>query len=108
MTKKKTTKASKNTFAAKDVLLATLGFYGKVYEQSTDRVSEINEKRQEMFKELVSRGEKLEVQAKDKYEELKADKIEAPIENLRSNLDKLKGRFSKSSEVETEVEAVAA
>lgn len=104
----KATKASKSDFAAKDVLLATLGFYGKVYEQSTDRISDMNEKRQEMFKELVSRGEKLEGKAKDKYEELKAEKVEAPIENLRTSLDKIKNRFNKKVKVEVEVDAVAA
>jgi hypothetical protein len=108
MAKKKTTKASKNTFAAKDVFLATLGFYGKVYEQSTDRVSDIQEKRQAMFKDLVARGKKLESQGKKKVVKLKADKIEAPIENMRTSLDKMKNRFSKKVKVEVEVDAVAA
>ena len=108
MAKKKTTKASKNTFAAKDLFLATLGFYGKVYEQSTDRVSDIQEKRQAMFKEFVARGKKRESQGKKKVETLKADKIETPIENMRTSLDKMKNRFSKKVKVEVEVDAVAA
>ena len=105
---KKATKDSKSDFAAKDLFLATLGFYGKVYEQGADRISDINEKRQEMFKDLVSRGEKLESKAKDKYSEVKAEKIVAPIENTRTSLNKMKNRFNKKVEVEVEVDAVAA
>ncbi len=100
MAKKKAAKKTQNTVAGKDIFLATLGFYGKVYEQGADRVSEINEKRQSFFQDLVNRGEKLEDQAKGKYEELKTDnpKIDERIDTLRNNFSKLKETFSKKEE----------
>lgn len=105
MAKKKAVKETKSTFAPKDVFLATLGFYGKAYEQGADRVAEMKENRQSVFQELVNRGEKLEGQAKEKFEELKSDKIDERIDSLRTNFEKLKGSFSKKTEEVVEAKA---
>jgi polyhydroxyalkanoate synthesis regulator phasin len=103
MTKKQTTKkakATKVTVDAKGVFLATLGLYGKIYEQGSERVTEVNNKRQELFKELVARGEKLEGQAKQKIEELKSANpaLETRIDAMRGNINKLKDKYAKQAQ----------
>ena len=85
MTGKKSPEKAEKTVAAKDIFLATLGLYGKIYEQGTDLSSQISDKTQHVFNDLVSRGEKLERQAKKKYSQLK---IEDRIENIRNNFAK--------------------
>lgn len=102
MARKKSTAKAKNTFAAKDIFLATLGLYGKIYEQSTDLANQISEQSQHAFNDLVSRGEKFERQARKKYEQLK---IEDRIENIRSKFAKSKDSFSKRNAKRSQVAA---
>lgn len=101
MTRKKSATTSKTTFDARDVFLATLGLYAKVYEQGNKRAAEVKRKREVMFKELVARGEKLEKQARKKLAELKTSNpaLETGIDNLLANFNKLQDMFGKPAQV---------
>ena len=85
MARKKSPAKAEKTIAAKDIFLATLGLYGKIYEHSTDLAKQLNEKSLHFFNDLINRGEKLERQARKKYSQLK---IDDRIENLRSKFAK--------------------
>ena len=102
MTGKKSPEKAEKTVAAKDIFLATLGLYGKIYEHSTDLANQLNEKSLHFFNDLVSRGEKFERQAKKKYSALK---IDDRIENLRGKFEKTKTSLSKKNVKSSQVAA---
>lgn len=99
-----------STIAAKDIFLATLGFYGKVYEDGVAKLKELSEKREESYQLYVKRGEKLETQARDKYETLRNEdsKLNERIDNLRQSYGKLTNIFSAKSVEENAEEQVEA
>ncbi len=82
---------------AKDVFLATLGVYGKAYDDSSAKIKELNAKREEQFKDYVSRGTEVEASVKNKIEALRSEdsKINARVNSLRESYDKLTSAFSK-------------
>ena len=63
MTAKKNSKkefsAEKLSDLAKDLYLANLGVYGKIYESIEDKVDQYNDKGSDLFKDLVKRGEEV-------------------------------------------------
>jgi hypothetical protein len=77
MATKKTEKKEINTEKlgdmAKDLYLANLGMYGKLYETLEDKVEEYNDKRGDLFKELVKRGEKVQKTAEKRLKDAQQD-----------------------------------
>lgn len=92
---------------AKDLYLANLGAYGKLYESFEEKVEEYNDKRGDLFKELVKRGEKVQKDAEKRIQDARTDaekrikgldvvkdmKLEDRIQELRENFDSLKDKL---------------
>ena len=92
--------------SGRNAFLASLGFYGKAFDQAQeqfdsiqDQLEERRKKADKMYKELVKRGTKVEKEAKKAV-----DNIELPQLNLESltdrkkldaQLDKAKARFEE-------------
>lgn len=100
MATKKTEKKEINTEKlgdmAKDLYLANLGMYGKLYETLEDKVEAYNDKRGDLFKDLVKRGEKVHKNAEKRIKEFdltKEVKLEDRIQELRDNFDSLKDKL---------------
>lgn len=64
---------------ARKIWLAGLGAYGKGFDEAQGQYEKLNAEATKLFDELVEKGEKLEVEAKDKYE--------AEKENVKSNVE---------------------
>ena len=81
---------------AKDIFLATLGFYGKVYEGGVSRVKELNAKRDEQFQGYVDRGVELEALAKEKVVAFSQqdNRLNERITTLRNSYEKLSSVFA--------------
>ncbi|MEE4662078.1 MAG: hypothetical protein V2J89_16530 [Halieaceae bacterium] len=108
-----TTKAQEN---ARNVFLASLGFYGKAFEQAQTRFdaaqSRIKTRRTEaekLFSELVKRGEKVESDARKaindielpelklaKPEEIRKD-VKARLEKARESFETLRGNIGSNA-----------
>ena len=77
MAGKKTAKKENNTEKLGDMVkglyLANLGACGKIYETLEDKVEEYNDKRGDLFKELVKRGEKVHKTAEKRLKEAQQD-----------------------------------
>lgn len=96
---------------AKDLYLANLGMYGKLYESLEEKVEEYNDKRGDLFKELVKRGEKVQQNAEKRIKDAQQDaeeriknidlvkdmKLEDRIQELRDNFDSLKDKLASST-----------
>ena len=90
---------------ARNVFLAGLGFYGKAFEEAQnqieeaqDRMKERREKAEDLFNDLVKRGEKVESQAKKRIKdfelpELKLTDREEFRKEIRARLDKARDSF---------------
>lgn len=71
---------------ARKIWLAGLGAYGKSYDEVQERVEDLNTEASKVFEELVSKGEKLEAEAKDKFKQ-KADlKVKQRVSEVREKL----------------------
>ena len=92
--------------AGRNAFLASLGFYGKAFDQAQeqfdniqDRMEARRKKADKMYKELVKRGKKVEKNAKSALDDIELPKIE--LDNLtdRKKLEKqlkvAKTRFSE-------------
>ncbi len=81
---------------AKDVFLATLGFYGKAYDDVSALIKELKAKREEQFKDFVARGTAVESVIKDKIEAFRNEdnRINAGIASLRENYTKLAAKLN--------------
>ena len=96
------TKAQEN---ARNVFLAGLGFYGKAFEEAQSqfeeaqsRMKQRREKAEDLFNELVKRGEKVESDAKKRIKEfelpeLKLNDREELRKEIRARLDKARDSF---------------
>ncbi len=108
-------KAAKPDFAAKarengrNVFLASLGFYGKAYDQAQEQydnlqkqLEEGREKAEKTYKELVKRGEKVEKDVKKSVDEIELPKFELDSltdrKKLDEQLEKAKARFEELKE----------
>jgi hypothetical protein len=111
-TKRATAKKAAPDFAAtaqetgRSVFLASLGFYGKAYDQAQEQFSELQKqmearrkKADKVYKELVKRGEKLEKEAKGAIKDIDLPKLELESLTDRKKLDaqlkKAKARFEE-------------
>jgi hypothetical protein len=84
------------------VFLASLGFYGKLFDEAESRMEE-NRKRIEqnrkkadkLYSELVKRGEKVEKTAKKSIDELDLPKLPEFDLDIEEQLEKAKARFEE-------------
>jgi ElaB/YqjD/DUF883 family membrane-anchored ribosome-binding protein len=134
-TVKKETNTEKLSDIAKDLYLANLGMYGKIYETLEEKVEEISDKREDLFKELVKRGEQVHKTAEKRIKDVQKDaekrlkgaqkdaekfikefdltkdmKLEDRIKELRSNFSSVKAKLIPGSikkKVSTEAKAKA-
>lgn len=96
------TKAQEN---ARNVFLAGLGFYGKAFEEAQNQIEEAQsrmkerrEKAEDLFNDLVKRGEKVETEAKKRIKdfelpELKLTDRDEFRKEIRVRLDKARDSF---------------
>jgi len=109
---KKTAKKSTNDFTARaqetgrKAFLASLGFYGKAFDQVQDQFSDLQDqlearrkKANKVYADLVKRGEKVEKATKSRIDdiELPEFKLESLTDRkkLEAQLDKAKARFTE-------------
>jgi polyhydroxyalkanoate synthesis regulator phasin len=90
---------------ARKIWLAGLGAYGKGYEEVKGRFESLSTDSNKLFDELVVKGEKLEVEGKDKAKQVKDDvlaktEIESRIETVRSKLGFTKTDNSNDTKIE--------
>jgi len=94
---------------AKDLYLANLGVYGKLYETIEEKVEEYNDKnkRSDLFKELVKAGEKVQKNAEKRIKDAQQDaekrikefdlvkemNLEDRIKELRENFSSVKDKL---------------
>jgi FtsZ-binding cell division protein ZapB len=111
-TGKKAGKKAAPDFAARaqetgrKAFLASLGFYGKAFDQVQEQFSSMQDelevrrkKADKLYAELVKRGEKVEKKAKKAVDEIELPKIELDSltdrKKLDAQLDKAKARFDE-------------
>ncbi|MGK0405640.1 MAG: polyhydroxyalkanoate synthesis regulator phasin [Oleispira sp.] len=90
---------------ARKIWLAGLGAYGKGYEEVKGRIESISTDSNKLFDELVAKGEKLEVEGKDKVKQVKDDvlaktEIESRIETVRSKFGFAKAEDNNDTKIE--------
>jgi hypothetical protein len=92
--------------ASRRAFLANLGFYGKAYDQMQeqfsglqDRLEERRDKADDLYRELVKRGEKVEKDARKAIDDLDLPKFELDSltdrKKLEEQLDKARARFEE-------------
>ena len=92
--------------AGRNAFLASLGFYGKAFDQAQeqfnsiqDQLEERRKKADKMYKELVKRGKKVEKDAKSAIDDIELPKIELESltdrKKLDKRLEKAKARFEE-------------
>ncbi len=107
-TSKKTTSdfAARAQEAGRNAFLASLGFYGKAFDQAQEQYENLQEqleqrrkKADKVYKELVKRGKKVEKDAKGAIEEIELPKFELDSltdrRKLEQRLDKARERFEE-------------
>jgi polyhydroxyalkanoate synthesis regulator phasin len=113
--RKATAKKASPDFAARakesgrNAFLASLGFYGKAFDQVQDQFDSIQKQLEDRrknaektYKELVKRGEKVEKEAKKAVDDIELPKFELDSltdrQKLDAQLDKAKARFEELKE----------
>ena len=95
--------------AGRNAFLASLGFYGKAFDQAQDQFNSMQDQLEErrkkadkMYKELVKRGKKVEKNAKGRLDDIELPKFELDSltdrKKLEKQLDKAKARFEELKE----------
>lgn len=95
--------------AGRNAFLASLGFYGKAFDQAQDQFNSMQDQLEErrkkadkMYKELVKRGKKVEKNAKGRFDDIDLPKLElnslTDRKKLEKQLDKAKARFEELKE----------
>tara|TARA_R110001599_G_scaffold351822_1_gene584739 strand:- start:69350 stop:69817 length:468 start_codon:yes stop_codon:yes gene_type:complete len=101
--------ASKAQEASRKAFLASLGFYGKAFDQAQeqfnsmqDQMEDRRKKADKLYKELVKRGQKVEKDAKVALKDIELPKLELDSLTDRKKLDKqlkkVKARFAELKE----------
>jgi polyhydroxyalkanoate synthesis regulator phasin len=90
---------------ARKIWLAGLGAYGKGYEEVKGRFESLSTDSNKLFDDLVVKGEKLEVEGKDKVKQVKDDvlaktELESRIETVRSKLGFFKAADNNDTKIE--------
>ena len=92
--------------AGRNAFLASLGFYGKAFDQAQEQFDSIQDelaarrkKADKLYKELVKRGQKVEKQARSRIDDLDLPKIELDSltdrKQLEAQLNKARTRFEE-------------
>ena len=92
--------------AGRNAFLASLGFYGKAFDQAQDQFNNLQDdlearrkKADKVYKELVKRGKKVEKDAKGAIDDIDLPKIELDSltdrKELEKQLEKAKARFEE-------------
>ena len=92
--------------AGRNAFLASLGFYGKAYDQAQEQFNSIQDqlearrkKAEKLYKELVKRGKKVEKDARKAVDDIELPKLELDSltdrKSLEARLDKAKVRFEE-------------
>lgn len=93
----------------RNAFLASLGFYGKAFDQAQDQFDSLQDqlearrkKADKTYKELVKRGKKVEKNAKDAIEDMDLPKLELESltdrKQLEAQLKKARARFEELRE----------
>ena len=105
--------AARNDFAtrareaSRKAFLASLGFYGKAYDQVEEQFNGVQKqlearrkKADKLYADLVKRGEKVEKQARSAFDDLELPKLDGLTDRkeLEARLDKARERFSELKE----------
>jgi len=91
---------------ARKIWLAGLGAYGKSYDEVQDRMEDINVSK--IFDELVSKGEKLEAEAKSKIKEKTDFDVKGRVEAVKEKLGlNSKSTSEKIDDLSSKIEALA-
>ena len=101
--------ATKAQEAGRNAFLASLGFYGKAFDQAQeqfnsmqDQLEDRRKKADKLYKELVKRGQKVEKNAKVALKDMDLPKIELDSltdrKKLDSQLKKVKARIAELRE----------
>ncbi len=105
MATKKTVKKESNTEKlsdiAKDLYLANLGMYGKIYETLEEKVEEISDKRDDLFKELVKRGEQVHKNAEKRIKDVQKD-AEMRLKGAQKDAEKFIKEFDLTKDMKLE------
>lgn len=92
---------------ARKIWLAGLGAYGKSYEEIQGKIEDVNVSK--VFEELVSKGEKLEAEAKDKIKEKTDFDVKGRVEEVREKLGmNNKSNSEKIDDLAAKIESLAA
>ncbi|MEM1110900.1 MAG: hypothetical protein AAGI11_03235 [Pseudomonadota bacterium] len=110
-------KAAKPDFAARaqaasrKAFLASLGFYGKAFDQVQEQFSSVQDelearrkKADKLYNDLVKRGEKVEKEARKAVDDMELPKFDFELDSLadrsriEAQLDKAKARFEELRE----------
>ncbi|MFT7411384.1 MAG: polyhydroxyalkanoate synthesis regulator phasin [Oleispira sp.] len=97
---------------ARKIWLAGLGAYGKGYEEAKGRIDTLSTDSNKFFDELVSKGEKLETEGKDKVNNFKSDVVakadlDSRIEAVRAKLG-FTNNDSKIEELSSKIDTLTA
>jgi polyhydroxyalkanoate synthesis regulator phasin len=97
---------------ARKIWLAGLGAYGKGYEEAKGRIDSLSTDSNKFFDELVSKGEKLETEGKDKVNTFKSDVVakadlDSRIEAVRAKL-RFTSSDSKIEELSSKIDTLTA
>jgi DNA anti-recombination protein RmuC len=100
-------KANEAEEMARKIWLAGLGAYGKGLEEAQGRIETLSSESNKMFGELVSKGEKLETEAKGKFSEAK-DKLTTKA-NVEKRVGALRNKLGlDQSDTEQKIEVLSA
>lgn len=92
---------------SRKAFLASLGFYGKAFDQVQEQFNSLQDKVEtrrsqasELYEELVTRGEKVETDARDVFEDIELPSLASLTdrEALEARLDKARERFAELKE----------
>jgi polyhydroxyalkanoate synthesis regulator phasin len=92
---RKTTKKAKTEAKlplARDLWLASLGFYGRIYDETVDRAEVARAEANKLFDELVDRGASVETETRKALKDVRIDTsgtVEERIQKLREALPDL-------------------
>jgi len=86
---KKTTATKKTAFTPKNLLVASLGFYGKVFDVVMDRVEDAQKTAPKQFDELVKRGEKAQKELTKAGKKMTKSIRDYDVEDAKDDLGEL-------------------
>lgn len=90
--KAKATKVEAKLPLARDIWLASLGFYGRIYDQTVERAETARTEATKLFDELVDRGASVETETRKALKDVRIDTsgtVEERIQKLRDALPDL-------------------